>query len=140
VAICHDIIIAIHVAACRQCVELSGEDLWRYSNDIESLGLTKRFRIRLYYDHSLTNIAFLYLAYRSDITVTNSYQSFTNKVAAKINTEREYMYATVILCEGTTVQQFAGPVRVTSRQARPITLQRDMTNGDEERSILCRQC
>ena len=60
------------------CVELKGEVLSYYSNKIESVSFRK-----CPYDHSLTNKAHL-----SAITVTNIYQSFTYKTAAKINWHR----------------------------------------------------
>jgi len=56
-----------------QFVELWGEDLVFYSNNIDSDGLRK-----WPYNHWLTNKAYL-----SDITVTNIFPSFTHKMVAK---------------------------------------------------------
>ena len=50
-----------------------GEDLFRYSNKIESSDLRQ-----CRYDHQLTNKAYL-----SGNTVRNIYESFTHKMAAK---------------------------------------------------------
>jgi len=50
------------------CVQLSGEDLSRYSNEIESVGLRK-----CPYYH--------YLNQESDVTITNIYQSLPHVMA-----------------------------------------------------------
>ena len=61
------------------CVELNGEDLSCYSNKTEWASLRK-----CSYNHWLTDKAYLSVF----ITVTNIYQSFTYKMAAKINWHR----------------------------------------------------
>ena len=61
-----------------QCVELSGGDLLRYSNNVESNDL-RQFAYRKLNIHSkLTDKAYL-----SDITARNISESFTHKMAAK---------------------------------------------------------
>ena len=76
----HDTTIRSPFCTCHttSCVELRGEDLSYYSNEIESVSLRK-----CPYDHWFTNKAYL-----SAITVTNTSQSFTYKMAAKINWHR----------------------------------------------------
>jgi len=54
----------------KHCVKLSGEDLWRYSNKIESVGLRK-----YPYYH--------YLAKKSDVTITNISQSLPHIMEGK---------------------------------------------------------
>jgi len=61
-----------------QCGQLKGEDLSCYSNETKSASLRN-----VHYDHWLTNKAYL-----SAITVTNIFESFTCKMAAKINWHR----------------------------------------------------
>jgi len=64
-----------------------GEDLFRYSNKIESSDLRQ-----CRYDHQLTNKAYL-----SGNTVRNIYESFTHKMAAKrvgVDMERNYVIGT----------------------------------------------
>jgi len=71
------------------CVELTGEDLLHYSNEIESSALRQ-----CPYDHYVINKAYL-----SGNTVRNIYESFTHKMSAKpagIDMERNYF--TVTLC------------------------------------------
>jgi len=70
--------IAIFVYNTTQCVQSNGEDLSCYSNKIESVGLRK-----CPYDQWLTNKAYL-----STTTVANISQSFTYKMAAKVNWHR----------------------------------------------------
>jgi len=69
---------------------MNGEDLWCYSNKIESVSLRK-----CQHDHCLTNKAYL-----SAVTVTNIYESFfTYKMAAKstgIDVEQNYVNVTVL--------------------------------------------
>jgi len=67
---------------------MNGEDLWCYSNKIESVSLRK-----CQHDQCLTNKAYL-----SAVTVTNISESFTYKMAAKstgIDVEQNYVNVTV---------------------------------------------
>ena len=93
------------------CVEINGEDLSCYSNKIVSLSLKK-----CPHDHWLTNKA----SYLSAITVTNISQSFTYKMAAKINWHRYgtklrhchpvyssmHFYECVALCKDISLPRF----------------------------------
>jgi len=74
------------------CVELNGDDLSCYSNKNESDSLRK-----CPHDHGLTN-----KAYFSAVTVTNIFQSFTYKMAAKSpGIDREQNYVIITLCIST---------------------------------------
>ena len=64
--------------ALGNCPELNGEDSSCSSNKIESVCLRK-----CPYDHWLTNKAYL-----SAIAVTNIFQGFTYRIAAKVNWHR----------------------------------------------------
>ena len=70
-----------------QCIELNGEDLSCCWNKIESVSLRK-----CVHGHWLTNKAYL-----SAIAVTNITQSFTHKMAAKINWQQNYVIVTLCI-------------------------------------------